>query len=84
MHLKTKNTTLVLIFDRLEHFRCFCRDKHTCTLNEGTVELHLVFKLEGVGQEGIVLLSALIFSPTCNTITDINLLCLFLDVFVFN
>ena len=25
MYLKTENLTLVLIFDRLEHFRCFCR-----------------------------------------------------------
>ena len=79
MYLKTKNLTFVLIFDRLEHFRCFCRDKHTCILNEGTIELHLAFKLEGVGQGGIVLSSALIFSPTCNTITDEKVIPVFTD-----
>lgn len=30
MYLKTENLTLVLIFDKLEHFRCFCRDGGAC------------------------------------------------------
>lgn len=29
MYLKTENLTLVLIFDKLEHFRCFCRHGRT-------------------------------------------------------
>ena len=35
MYLKPENLTLVLIFDTLEHFRCFAGDRGTGAFGDG-------------------------------------------------